>query len=318
MALQLLMGLPWIFVTQVSTAFVVSSNRSPARYQQLAWITVMILGIIVTLFPSTRETPAFVILVAGLPRVLVASVLVSASMAGVGAEAVANGTSGTSTSKTANGSEQHGSLSVALPRAARFALFACNGTTGEALNDMATDLRIRDALAMGDTQLDLTYKVAVLLSMGGGFVAESLASGTGARRGFAALWGLCQVIRGLGMVHMTPDKTGLMFFFVFFDKFSGPLGQAAIDTALLSLMRLDGGGKAPFSWPRIPVNAMWTLRTAAERLERPVCQLLLLRLGMANASQWVPLAFTSVAVGFVLHTFRLGASAENGFKAKEA
>merc|ERR1711957_820606 len=101
---------------------------------------------------------------------------------------------------------------------------------------------------------------------------------------------------------LTPDKTWLMFVFVFADKFTGPLGQAAIDTALLTLMRQSREAGIGKGWPRMPANALWTLRTAAERLERPMCQLLLLRFGAGNAPVWVPITFATVAVLFVEHT----------------
>ncbi|CAK0854007.1 unnamed protein product [Prorocentrum cordatum] len=94
---------------------------------------------------------------------------------------------------------------VALPRSCRFAAFACVGSTGEALNDMATDLTIRGALSAGNTSLTLSYNCAVILSMCGGYLSERAASGPGARRAFASLWGLCQLCRGLGMRHLTPE-----------------------------------------------------------------------------------------------------------------
>merc|ERR1711957_467430 len=96
------------------------------------------------------------------------------------------------------------SYTVPLPCAAHFALFACNGSIGEALNDMATDLKIRSALSSGDTTLTVSYNIAVILSMSGGFASESLSSTVGARRLFAALWGVCQFLRSFGMELLTP------------------------------------------------------------------------------------------------------------------
>ena len=118
------------------------------------------------------------------------------------------------------------------------------------------------------------------------------------------LWGLCQTIRAFGMQHLTADRIGLMFFFVFFDKFTGPLGQASVDGALLLLLKQARQSRSNAWYPqRIPANGMWTLRTAAERLERPLCQLLLLHFGAANAPPAVSLFFTAIAVCFVLHTY---------------
>mmetsp|Transcript_109334 Transcript_109334/g.310010 ORF Transcript_109334/g.310010 Transcript_109334/m.310010 type:complete len:153 (-) Transcript_109334:159-617(-) len=151
--------------------------------------------------------------------------------------------------------------------------------------------------------------------MCGGYLSERAASGPGARRAFASLWGLCQLCRGLGMRHLTPERTWLMFTFVFFDKFTGPLGQAAIDTALLALLRRDSGGASPPGWPRMPANAVWTLRTAAERLERPLCQLLLLQLGIPRAPAALPVCAAGVSVAFVWTTLRAGDRRGGGEKA---
>lgn len=300
-ALQLSQLLPWILVTQVSTAFVVSSGRSPARYQILAWITVMALGTAMTLLPQLRERPVVVVAMAVAPRATVAAALAWSSWAdaAVGSEP---------------SRDQDEAPPVAVPRACRFAAFACVGSTGEALNDMATDLTIRGALSAGNTSLTLSYNCAVVLSMCGGYMSERAASGPGARRAFASLWGLCQLCRGLGMQHLTPERTWLMFAFVFFDKFTGPLGQAAIDTALLALLRRDSGGAGPAGWPRMPANAVWTLRTAAERLERPLCQLLLLQLGIPRAPAALPVSAAGISVAFVWHTLRTGDRREDGGK----
>jgi len=296
MSLQFSTGLPWILVSQFGTAFVVGTGRSPARFQMLAWITVMVLGTVVTLYPTMRNSQLFVIGVASAPRVLICMKLLWVTVMKAGKLSC-------SREEKVSGGEND-NFTVGLPSAARFAVFACNGSTGEALNDMATDLKIRTALSTGDTELTVTYNAAVVLSMLAGFVSETLAAGQGARRIFAALWGLCQVFRSLGMELLTPDRTWLMFVFVFCDKFTGPLGQAAIDTALLALMRRSQDSANENGWPRIPANALWTLRTAAERLERPTCQLLLLRFGTDNAPPWLPILFAIVAVCFVQFTLR--------------
>lgn len=300
MALQFGTGLPWIFVSQVGTEFVVATGRSPARFQILAWITVMFLGTMVTVYPAMRESTWLVIAIAGLPRLVVCLALVWEASVGVVQRGEAAEASGDS------------SYSVALPRAARFAVFACNGSTGEALNDMATDLKIRRALTAGDTQMTVTYNLAVVLSMFGGYVSESFAAGKeGPRRMFSVLWFCSQVFRSVGMDFLTPDRNWLMFTFVFMDKFTGPLGQAAIDTALLAVMRRgrdEGRGSSP--GPRLPANALWTVRTAAERLERPACQLLLLTLQVDRAPVWLPVSAALVATAFVQFTLRPAAEAK--------
>merc|ERR1712019_37497 len=62
-----------------------------------------------------------------------------------------------------------------------------------------------------------------------------------------------------------------MGFFALLDKYTGPLGTASFDTALIGLLQTGATG----GWSgRAPL--LWTIRMAVARLERPVCQLLLL------------------------------------------
>jgi len=115
---------------------------------------------------------------------------------------------------------------------------------------------------------------------------------------------------------MTQETTRLMFAFVFFDKLTGPLGSAAMDMALLALIRRDGGGHASRLTWRLPANAMWTLRQPAELLQRTACQMMLLQFG--NVPWWVSMAFTATSVGFVNHTLRPAASDKEKQKKKDA
>eukprot|EP00931_Biecheleriopsis_adriatica_P073539 TRINITY_DN47800_c0_g1_i1.p1 TRINITY_DN47800_c0_g1~~TRINITY_DN47800_c0_g1_i1.p1 ORF type:complete len:432 (-),score=54.62 TRINITY_DN47800_c0_g1_i1:127-1353(-) len=297
MALQLVTAVPWIFVQQLGTAFVVSSGRSPARFQMLAWITVMILGTLVTMYPTLRQNTLFVVGVASSPRLIVAAVLFCARLLGPAS------TGAKSVKEKGDGND---SYSIALPRAFGFTLFACNGTLGEAINDMATELTIRGALKSGETSLTIAYNIAVILSMCAGFVSDSMASSDGARRIFSLCWAGCQVFRSCSMHLLSSDHIWLMFAFVFGDKFTGPLGQSAIDTALLKVMQRGRDESTGKAWPRIPANAMWTLRTATERLERPLCQLVLLRFGAGNAPPWLPITLTLLSVSLVQFTLRSG------------
>eukprot|EP00928_Gymnodinium_smaydae_P023525 TRINITY_DN19382_c0_g1_i1.p1 TRINITY_DN19382_c0_g1~~TRINITY_DN19382_c0_g1_i1.p1 ORF type:complete len:442 (-),score=63.30 TRINITY_DN19382_c0_g1_i1:72-1397(-) len=299
--LQFLVGVCWIFVAQVGTAFVVRTNRPAARYQMMAWITVMVLGTTVTLLPQLRRNHVLIVAVAVLPRLAVAFALLAGGTESEEDRKLQSQVH----SSTQQTDEQEKSIAVDVPRAVRFSFFACNGSIGEALNDMATDLQIRNALSAGDVTLTVSYNIAVMISMVGGLVFETkLAASPAARRFCSVLWGLCQTIRALGMQHLTTDRIGLMFFFVFFDKFTGPLGQASIDGALLLLLKQPRGDHSSGRFrQRIPANGMWTLRTAAERLERPLCQLCLLHFGAANAPPAVSLFFTAIAVCFVSHTF---------------
>lgn len=157
----------------------------------------------------------------------------------------------------------------------------------------------------GDTSLQLAYNVAVILSMLLGFLSESLATTDRARRGFVLVWGACQALRGLGMGLLAPERLWLVFVFVFADKFSGPLGQASIDTALLKLISRGSAGSD--SKGIVPANGLWTYRSAVSSLERPMCQLLLLKLQVVNAPIWLPMLLAAAACGFVWGTLRRSA-----------
>eukprot|EP00929_Paragymnodinium_shiwhaense_P075308 TRINITY_DN38493_c0_g1_i1.p1 TRINITY_DN38493_c0_g1~~TRINITY_DN38493_c0_g1_i1.p1 ORF type:complete len:412 (-),score=67.31 TRINITY_DN38493_c0_g1_i1:498-1733(-) len=298
LSLQVLIALLAILVTQVGTAYIVSSNRSGARFQMLAWITIMIIGSLGTAFPALRKSPALSVAVASLPRI---AIFLTLLLAGRRAPKVEEATNGQGASEK----DEEETEMVPVGRVAKFLLFAANGSTGESLNDMATDLKVREALAAGNTTLALSYNAAVILSMCGGFLTESLASGKNARCGFAVVWGLCQLGRGFGMEYLTADRTWLMFVFVLFDKFAGPLGQAAIDTALLAVMKAGRSKDVASTSRTVPANALWTMRTVIERLERPACQLMLLTLQMSNAPPYVPPLTAGVSVMFVLHTLLL-------------
>eukprot|EP00811_Abedinium_folium_P035426 NODE_8218_length_1513_cov_12.576479.p1 GENE.NODE_8218_length_1513_cov_12.576479~~NODE_8218_length_1513_cov_12.576479.p1 ORF type:complete len:409 (-),score=56.60 NODE_8218_length_1513_cov_12.576479:184-1410(-) len=292
MALQLVVGLSQITTSQVCTAYVVESGKSPVRYYMLGWITVLTLAAVVTSFPLLARMPWLIISVPVLARTMFQMGIVAGAFVKQG-----NG-----------GGERHHVRPaavaehppVAAARAARCALLACNGSLGEALNDMATDLKVRAALSAGNTNLSLSYNVAVVLSMCGSYMSETLISGVSARRAFILAWGGCQVVRALGMSYLAPDRLWLMFFFVFLDKLTGLLGESALDTAHLALMGRDGGGQGKL---HIHANAIWTFKTMAQRLQRPICQLLLLSTGTdgAHAPAWIPIASTVVSVSFVLH-----------------
>jgi len=287
-------------VGQFGTDYIVTTNRSPARYLQLAWITVMVAGSSLSLVGWLRNAPGFLVFLALLPSLLSFVWLTVASLLSFQEEQT------TTTVSDATASEDL--LTLALPRATKFLAFAFTSVYGEAFNDITTDLTVRRALSAGDSTLQLSYNGAVLASMCCGLVTETLAAGA-ASRTFAALWGLCQLMRCAGIGFLSPENWQLMFAFCFFDKLTGPLGSAAMDTALLALIRRDGGGSTPSTWRRVPANGMWTLRYPAELLQRTSCQMLLLRTG-GSMPVWVSMSFTTLSVAFVFHTLRPGATGD--------
>mmetsp|Transcript_164571 Transcript_164571/g.316053 ORF Transcript_164571/g.316053 Transcript_164571/m.316053 type:complete len:214 (+) Transcript_164571:106-747(+) len=175
----------------------------------------------------------------------------------------------------------------------------CAGTIGEALTDMATTLAIRKSLKGGKHDLALTNQLMVLSSMLLAYWSETKPSASSSRKSmfFISLWALCQVFRVLALKYVEEGSIGkvLLGGMVFMDKYSGPLGSAALDMALLRVLT-QGDERlrsSTSSLIRVPGSLLWTLRTAVTRMERPICQLLLLH-GAGISVQWLSSIFTAI------------------------
>jgi hypothetical protein len=255
----------------------------------------MVAGSSLSLVSWLKSMPSLLVFAAVAPRLL--------SFIALACTDVASGQVESTKTPISSARDDDEVRTVAIPRAVRFSVFALTSVYGEAFNDITTDLVVRNALSAGDSTLQLAYNGSVILSMFCGYFTETLAAGD-ANRTFSVLWGLCQLVRSLGITYLTSDNWLLMVGFVFFDKLTGPLGSAAMDAALLALIRQDNGGSGPKSWIRVPANAMWTMRYPAELLQRTSCQMLLLRIG--SVPWWVSMLFTSTSMLFVVLTLRPG------------
>merc|ERR1712224_374492 len=104
------------------------------------------------------------------------------------------------------------------------------------------------------------------------------------------------------MSYLTPARSWLMTLFVLSDKYSGPLGAGALDAALLVVLRRGSqrGTSDAMSlkcFPMVSASLLWSVWTAAERLQRPICQLILLYGGASSA--WLSVAFAMTTRTFV-------------------
>lgn len=310
---------------QLGSLDVVARNQSPWRFKMLAWVAVELSATTVLLAPSFGSSFAFVMLVTASPLVLI---LVTLLLPGSRAEDTKEKKQ---KEKGAGAGPSMAPEEAALQRVPLvptmgFLAMACGvGTTGEALNDMAVDLSVREALSQGDTTLALAYNGSVLLAMISAYIVETRPfAGTKAaadsedrghtdptpRRGlFILLWAACQVFRTAILPSLkagassgpTLGTLGLVAFIVLLDKFAGPLGGAAFDTALLSLLSRSRSAGAGGGWS-VPSGLLWTVRTAVERLERPICQLLLLHGGASYP--WLAPLLASATAAFVVTTLR--------------
>ena len=111
--------------------------------------------------------------------------------------------------------------------------------------------------------------------------------------------------------------------FVFVDKYTGPLGQAALDTAAVALLQANALPARPPPGQRaraaVPAAFLISLRAASFKYERPLWEMLLL-----SEEAW-PLPFTPVVLTLlgavsagVVHALLAHASAEVGGAARTA
>jgi hypothetical protein len=288
---------------------------SQASWRILGWIVTVALGLGALLLPQLVAAPGVALTLSVLPSVGLASVLCAAPAAdngtGGGDGGCAKPPPATSPSPPTN----------MLPTAAGSATtttaltFICCGgvvgTNGEALLD--TFLGV---LTRAHVKLALWNQAAVLLAMVLAYGAESRLKRwdkSAAQRSMVYLWVWAgsQLLRVLLIKSITPETGQLLFGLVLLDKFSGPLGGAALEMALLALLTTSrttktgggGGGGGAEQW--IPFAFLMTVRTAVETTSRPFAEWVLLPLLHDPAvlcSYGVELAalvLTGVAVLFV-------------------
>lgn len=280
-------------LAQVGTAYILRRRMSPARYRIIAWLVACIVALVVLL--DTRFARWWLALFVVAAPLLFSAVVIHVSAREdplVSSDAMAE----TASSKATAEADQ---LCTGVPEAGAFLLLGCMaGTIGEALTDMATTLAIRKSLQGGNNDLALTNQLMVLSSMLLAYWCETKPSASSSRKSmfFISLWALCQVFRVLALKYVEEGSVGkvLLGGMVFMDKYSGPLGSAALDMALLAvLIQGDERLRSSASYViRIPGSLLWTLRTAVTRMERPICQLLLLH-GAGISVEWLSSIFTA-------------------------
>ena len=191
-----------------------------------------------------------------------------------------------------NGGANKAAGRVSLSCAAAYVFFhVFIGTNAEAVNDMAIGHRVRRELGKGNAGLALTNNASVLLSQ-----LLALASEFGVSRGdearkhliFLGVWSACQLLRAVGLAGIVGSSATahrLVGGFVFFDKYSGPLGQAALELAGMELIRRHPG-------TAVPAPFLISLRMAAFKYERPLWDILLV-----HEANW-PAPLPAVVAGF--------------------
>ncbi len=318
--LQCSAGLCMIPVAQIGHNYTLENRISPARYRTLAtWVaSSLALGVLLT---PVLSQPIFAISSGIVPSVLITIWLLRYGSPGDRSCANADGPSGpgngdggvTKKSKEEGNSSSSSSkpaLYVGWLSAASFFFHGCLiGTVGESLIDMAVTLALRNHLRNGRGDLGVANQSAVILSMLLAYWTETRPGGGGGNKAgtFILVWGVCQAFRSLSMDYLQTGGINVLAFFalVFVGRYIGPLGKSAQDSALLKLL----SDKEVSGRIRVPATLLWTMRMAFARLERPLCQLILLY----AAGLPVPLvsgAFTAIACLGVFSVLRTRDSLE--------
>merc|ERR1711865_961853 len=105
---------------------------------------------------------------------------------------------------------------------------------------MATTLAVRKSLQTGRQDLALTNHLMVLVSNLLAYWSEIRPSADGRRKAvvFILAWATCQGFRIIALKHLESGSFGglVLAAMVFMDKYTGPLGGAALETALLAVL----------------------------------------------------------------------------------
>lgn len=294
-------------LAQVGTAYILRRRMSPARYRILAWLTACLVALIVLLDPRFANWLFALVVVTG-PILVTAVVL---QMFGKEEHGCSSADS-MPPRVNSKGPMQADHMCTGMMDAGVFVLLGClSGTIGEALTDMATTLAIRKVLKAGNTDLALTNQLMVLASMVLAYWSETKPSASGHKKAifFISIWAGCQVFRVSALQHLEEGNIGkvLLGGMVFLDKYTGPLGSAALDVALLAVLTAGDARQRAKTSSRmqVPGSLLWTLRMTVTRMERPICQLLLLH-STGISVQWLSLIFTAITAAGVLLIVAIG------------
>lgn len=295
--LQVAAAVCLIPVGQLGYCYTVQSRVSPQRYRMLAWMLACGITVASFLSPSMASPSVAVLCATVLP--LLATACLLRAIRHARDDAIMSMNNNVSTYKSDSRLVGKESVCVRLRPAAMFVALGCiSGTLGESLTDSAITLAIRKSLREGKHDLALTNQLSIGVSMLLAYLSETRKGGArqmGCR--FILAWMACQLARNVALDLLQGGDIGLpvMATLAFLDKYTGPLGTAALETALLALMNhetspgneLQVGFAVPGAW-------LWSLRMAVSRLERPICQLLLLQTATLPV-QWVALVFASTS-----------------------
>ena len=189
---------------------------------------------------------------------------------------------------------------VAFATAAKFAaLGLVTGTLGEALTDSATTLALRSHLRDGKKDVALANSMMVFLSMSLAlFTQRKSEKSKEKQRLCILLWAFSQVFRLLALPFLHDGALIPLAAMVFVDKYTGPLGAASLDSALLKLLTQSSTSSTTGLPKGLPDTLLWTMRVAVARIERPICQLILLHGSLSV--ELLSLLFTSLTTMGVL------------------
>ena len=165
---------------------------------------------------------------------------------------------------------------------------------------MAIGLKVRNELAQGHAKLAITNNLSILASQVLALVSETgFSQGDLALRSkvFCSMWCCCQLCRVFCLDFISGSSNWsamLVAGMVFFDKYTGPLGQSALDIAGIHVLQTNIGKRG---W--VPAAFLMSLRMASFKYERPMWDMLLLQ------EDWpasLVMVLTFMVFGFVFYT----------------
>ena len=129
---------------------------------------------------------------------------------------------------------------------------------------------------------------------------------------------LMPALRGAGTTaSLSGERAGILLTsFVLIDKFVGPLGVAALDTALLwlishgsSVAKKSIAGGTECGLILLPSTLLWALRSGSEKIERPFIQSVILSMSEGHsetmaAPGWMAPLLASMTAGLVVYVLR--------------
>ena len=249
-------------------------RNPPIRFTILGWILVVSMGTAVLLIPRIFANAIFVAILLSSFPILLGLLLLK----------------GTTVKEDVQMIEADNEYTIELGCAMFYLLVSCViGTNAESLNDCMLNYRVRSSLSRGSTRLAMSNNLSILSAQTLALIVECAALGRTKPKNdhkryilFHIIWSLSQVLRAVCLyIFKGQEAPIILSCIVFLDKYTGPLGEAALDAASVSLLQssMSSSKQYRYRWSKfltIPATTLLSIRGMTSRFERPLWDVLLL------------------------------------------